>query len=62
MVRRKFECCICGTEQDGFEKEYTVGVDICKKLGYHCFYSESTMSFWDNTRWYIDSHGEFKEV
>lgn len=40
-------------DPDSFEKEYTVGSDICKLLGenYTCFYSEDTMSFWDKTRW-----------
>lgn len=50
-------------DPDVFEAEYTVGVDICKKLGenYTCFYSESTMSFWDKTRWDLRDD-EFKEV
>ena len=50
-------------DPDVFEAEYTVGADICKKLGenYTCFYSEDTMSFWDKTRWYI-AEDEFKEV
>ena len=41
------------TDPDVFEAEYTVGVDICKKLGEHytCSYSEDVMSFWDKTRW-----------
>lgn len=40
-------------DPDSFEKEYTVGSDICKKLGenYTCSYSEDVMSFWDKTRW-----------
>ena len=50
-------------DPDAFEAEYNVGADICKKLGenYTCFYSESTMSFWDKTRWNLDGD-QFKEV
>lgn len=48
---------------DEFNAEYTVGDDICKKLGekYTCFYSEGVMSFWDETRWELVGD-EFKEV
>lgn len=44
--------------------EYIVGSDICTKLGknYTCLYSEDTMTFWDKTRWDMNSYGELKEV
>ena len=50
-------------DPDCFEAEYTIGADICKKLGenYTCFYSEDVMSFWDKTRWELVDD-EFKEV
>lgn len=50
-------------EPDGFSGQYQVGEDICKMLGDHytCFYADGVMSFWDESRWYLEN-SSFKEL